>query len=180
MNPDERRSAVLNVIQKLKENGSWCGETHVQKTMFFFNHLAGERAYPYILYKHGPYSFDLHDELGLMQIYHLIGSNYVDPRYGPKLQISAPDDAVEEYLSHSSRFNRVVEFLGERLGPYGVGMLEQLATALYFTKEKPVSQDQRVQRIREEKPHISVDSAERAIEKVDEILEGFKASGEGV
>jgi hypothetical protein len=48
------------IIKELADAGSWCGETHIQKTAYVAKELLGVPiAASFILYKHGPYSFDL-------------------------------------------------------------------------------------------------------------------------
>ena len=51
-------SIVLYVMKALKANGSWCGETHVQKTVSPCQELFGLGSnFKFILYKHRPHSF---------------------------------------------------------------------------------------------------------------------------
>ena len=48
--------------------GSWCGETHIQKTSYVakcVEHVPFESEF--VLYKHGPYSFDLNAVLNRMR-----------------------------------------------------------------------------------------------------------------
>jgi uncharacterized protein YwgA len=56
-----RRAAILTrLIEQLRNGGSWCGETHVQKATFFLQELLNvPLSLDFILYKHGPFSFDL-------------------------------------------------------------------------------------------------------------------------
>ena len=55
---------ITRLIETLRERGSWCGETHVQKAAFFLQELMEvPTRFHFILYKHGPFSFDLRDEL---------------------------------------------------------------------------------------------------------------------
>jgi len=60
-----RRAALLTqLIERLRRRGSWCGETHVQKATLFLQDLTRiPMGFDFILYKHGPFSFDLRDEL---------------------------------------------------------------------------------------------------------------------
>ena len=60
-----RRAALLTrLIELLRKKGSWCGETHIQKSTFFVQNLMKvPLSFDFILYKHGPFSFDLRDEL---------------------------------------------------------------------------------------------------------------------
>src|SRR5690606_24019548 len=58
----------LELIARLKEVGSWCGETHVQKSMFLLSTvLDSDLGYEFIIYKHGPFSFDFRDDLIALQ-----------------------------------------------------------------------------------------------------------------
>lgn len=60
-----KRGAILvQLVRELRENGSWCGETHLQKGTYLLQELTKvPLGLEFILYKHGPFSFDLRDEL---------------------------------------------------------------------------------------------------------------------
>jgi len=63
---DRLRKAALQtrLIEQLRKEGSWCGETHVQKaTLFLQDLMRVPLELEFILYKHGPFSFDLRSEL---------------------------------------------------------------------------------------------------------------------
>src|SRR6266849_277587 len=92
MSAPNQTSIVLYVMKALKANGSWCGETHVQKTLFLCQELFGVPSnFKFILYKHGPYSFQLSEHLQ-----GLIADEFIHvrsrPPYGPSLELS--DDAI--------------------------------------------------------------------------------------
>ncbi len=64
----QRFTLLLHMIGRLIEKGSWFGETHIQKCIYFlqeYYHVPS--GYEYILYKHGPFSFELRDELTVMR-----------------------------------------------------------------------------------------------------------------
>ena len=64
----QRASVLLALNEQLRAAGSWAGETHMQKATYFLQHLMGvPLAFDFILYKHGPFSFDLRDELTAMR-----------------------------------------------------------------------------------------------------------------
>ena len=59
-----RASLLTRLIAGLREAGSWCGETHIQKAMFFLQELMHVPfEFKFILYRYGPFSFDLRYEL---------------------------------------------------------------------------------------------------------------------
>ena len=55
-----RRAAILTqLVGNLRREGSWCGETHVQKATFFLQELMEvPLGFNFVLNKHGPFSFD--------------------------------------------------------------------------------------------------------------------------
>ena len=83
---DRLRNAALltRLIEGLCGKGDWCGETHVQKTAFFVQELLGvPLEFQFILYKHGPFSFGLRDELTALRADGLLE---LEPRpYGAQL-----------------------------------------------------------------------------------------------
>ena len=67
-----------------------------------------------------------------------------------------------------------MEFVADKLAGYGVVTLERLATALFFTKQRPVEGDAERARQIQVKPHISEVLALDAVKTVNEILEDWK------
>jgi hypothetical protein len=60
MNRLQRAVVLLSLLERLKERGSWCGETHLQKSAYFLQDmLSAPLGFDFILYKHGPFAFDL-------------------------------------------------------------------------------------------------------------------------
>src|SRR4051794_26143774 len=80
----------------MSKRGSWCGETHVQKTTFLLQQLLSvDIGFEFVLYKHGPFSFDLRDALSEMVADNLLESVVRQPGYGPSL---VPTIDSREYL----------------------------------------------------------------------------------
>src|ERR1044072_9312259 len=64
----EREAVVAALDDKLFECGSWCGETHLQKSLYFLQELLDvPTGFEYTLYKYGPFSSPLRGELGAMR-----------------------------------------------------------------------------------------------------------------
>lgn len=170
-----QKAAILTeLMDQLKASGSWCGETHVQKATYFLQEVLGvETGFEYILYKHGPYSFDLAEELTSLRADFLMEFNHRSPGYGPTLV------ATETSKELRSRFPKTVsthtpkvKFIADTFGTKGVADLEKMATALWVTRELPeASENKRARRINELKPHVSVADALAAVKEFDEIAE---------
>ncbi len=81
-----QRAAILSTLaEELLEIGSWCGETHLQKATFFLQHmLKVPTEWDFVLYRYGPFSFELRDELTAMRADQLLELIPMQP-YGPRL-----------------------------------------------------------------------------------------------
>jgi hypothetical protein len=63
MNRLQRAALLTELADKLREQGSWCGETHLQKATYFLQTLRlVPTGYDFILSKFGPFAFDLAEE----------------------------------------------------------------------------------------------------------------------
>ncbi len=168
-----RRDVILiRLIEALRERGSWCGATHVQKAMFFLQEMAGaETGFEFIPYKHGPFGFDLQDELTAMRADELVALQVQNPEYGPSLVPAAAADSLKQRFPKTLRKHEpLIMFVAEKLGNRKVVELERLATALYVSQEVGVGMEAhaRAQRVHAMKPHISVDQALEAVRTVDD------------
>lgn len=165
----QRCTVILSLVEALLQKDSWCGETHIQKATYFLQELLRvPLGFDYILYKHGPFSFDLSDELMAMRADDMVQLKSRPP-YGPSIIPGPNSDRLKQLFPKTlQKYKEEVEFVAEEIGTYGVAELERLATALYVTlNDTAPSHDQikeRASRINKLKPHISVEDAHRSIE----------------
>jgi len=166
----KRYALLLALLKAMDERGSWCGETHVQKASYFLQEATNVPLdLDFILYKHGPYSFDLHEGLGDMRARLLIDIKQRAP-YGPSL-IPGPSaqvlaDGLSDYVA---AYSPAIDFVAEKLSGHGVVDLERLATALYVIRNYPGKAD-KAQVMNELKPHITKERAAEALGEVEGIL----------
>lgn len=168
----QRAALIVSLVENLKANGSWCGETHVQKASYFLQELTNvPLGYEFVLYKHGPYSFDLNDELTSMRADTLLRLVPQPYPYGPSLLPGLGNEQLKQrFVKTITRYTRNIEFVASKLGSMKVVELERIATALYVIKEESSSKvESRAQRIHELKPHVSLEDAVKAVRMVDLI-----------
>jgi len=171
----QEATIILTLADALRARGSWCGETHLQKSVYFVKELSNvPLEFDFILYKHGPFSFDLRDELTAMRADGLLNLHVQPYPYGASLiPTESSKKITAKYLRTVSNFQDRIEFVADRLGNKGVAQLEQLATALYVTKKEATatkSIGDRAKRLHELKPHVSMEDARVAVEDVDQII----------
>jgi hypothetical protein len=167
-----RAAVVSSLRDQLYDEGSWAGETHIQKAAFFLQVAAGvPLGYDFILYKHGPFSFDLRDDLSGFRADGLIELKPQAP-YGPRLVTTEQGRSLQERFPktlslYSPQIKQVASFLGSR----GVGELERLGTALLLVKTHAEWSDaQLATEICRLKPHVAKPSALLAVSEVRKFL----------
>lgn len=172
----QRDAVLLSLLEKMRAHGSWCGETHLQKATYFLQELMEvPLGFDFILYKHGPFSFDMRDEITAMRGDFLIKYKPQPYPYGPSLVQDTGSDQLKERFSRTiHKYSKKVDFVADTLGNKGVSELERLGTALYFTRRQNVDYEPLDLQIHKLKPHISPEEAQEALQEVSEILKMAK------
>ena len=168
-----RAALLTNLVQALRKNNSWAGETHIQKATYLLqNLLKVPFDYRFILYWHGPFSFDVRDELSAFQ-----GDNLfiLEPqgKYGPRYAPSELAEKIQKlYPRTLGKYSKQIEFITGKLQDSGVARLEKIATAYYVTEDlgqgSPVTPRQ--DNLAKLKPHIPPEEAKEAILEIDQMI----------
>ncbi len=166
-----RKSLILVMVKKLIERGSWCGETHIQKGIYFLQEFVNvPMNYDYILYKHGPFSFELRDELTSMRANGLLGQ-VPRPPYGSSFTLNDFSNSwINNYQLEASRYFKKIDEVVNILANKKVKQLERLATALYVKKKSTThDRENMVDEVTTLKPHITKDEAFEAFEMLEVV-----------
>lgn len=168
---------TLSLVQELRNHQSWCGETHLQKSMFFLETLGGGDPieFTFTLYKHGPYSFDFHEHLEELRVLGLLDLEYIPP-YGPRYTVTKRGEwVVENQKSQTVSQECAIRTTVSCLGLKKVKELEKLGAALLVWRDaRDASFEVRTKRLNAFKPHISLDEAVMATQEFDAILPRFQ------
>ena len=167
----QRDAILLSLMNEMRENGSWCGETHIQKSVYFLQELLQvPMGHDYILYKHGPYSFDLADAVTALRADSLLEYKSRRP-YGPSLiPTKTGQDFLNRYPKTLAKYADRLQFIAGKMGRMGVAELERQATALFVILNEKCKEDSRASKIIELKPHIQIDQAEKALESIEAMI----------
>jgi uncharacterized protein YwgA len=174
-----KKTALLTALaENLRKKGCWCGETHLQKATYFLQALEKVPVgFDFILYKHGPFSFELRDELTAMRADGLFDLNQQWP-YGPTLIPTPKSKLLRQQCSKTlQKYKRQLNFVSDQLGKQNVSELEKLATALYIRIEaSSKTETQRAKYLHSLKPHVSLDDSLEAVKTVDGIVKLAKSA----
>lgn len=173
-----RYAVILDLIKKLRSKGSWCGETHVQKAAFILQNLSKSKmGYKFVIYKHGPYSFDLKSELTAMKASEIIDVTFPQEGYGPSLKATKFGDRLYEVNKDDVvKYSRLNEFVANWFGSKDVRYLEKVATAYFITSKYPrEAVESRAKRLHSLKPHVDLHAAEEAVRIVDQKRQEAKS-----
>ena len=179
LTPREQHCLIAAMVERMRESDGWAGETHIQKGLYFWKTLCGAPfSYSFILYKHGPYSFDLHNDMGQMMADRILT---LEPRYpyGPSfLPGRSATSLAKRYEETLKRHRGSMEFIVTSVGNLDVRTLERYATALYVIKGHPGINDTELERmITKLKPHISSEQASEALRAVRILVDEANAEG---
>lgn len=178
MNRVERMVLVTSTLEQLRDRGSWGGETHVQKAVYFLQSLMGKDVgYEFVLYKHGPFSFELRDDLNEMVAMKLLEVEPQSP-YGPKLRETQAAKTLEsKFPAVVDGCSSAVSFVADRLGQLDASELERVATAqLLLSEHQTESDDWVAEELTRVKPHVSKFDANLAVEKVRQFQKDLQAA----
>jgi len=165
---------VSRLVEELRSRDSWCGETHVQKATYFLQELLRvPLSFEFVLYKHGPFSFDLRDELTSLRADAILRLELYRP-YGPRIASTDQAKYIQRVSSKTAaKYEGCIDFVAKWLGQKDVVELERLGTALYVLRNagEGAGIDRRASEFTRLKPHIGRKEAVEAIEAVDEFVE---------
>ena len=174
------QAIVADLVDRMVKHGGWCGETHIQKSIYFLKALTGVPIdYEFIIYKHGPYSFDLHDELVGMKANGFLKTEPQGP-YGPSFQLGDFGRSItSQFPKTLKQYDNQIEFVAEEFSNKGVAELERLATALFVGSETSETQtvEERAHQVNQLKPHIPLEVASITITQIDKILDEARQKG---
>lgn len=176
MNRLQQIALLTELIEKLREKGSWCGETHIQKSVYFLESLFKEPilGFEFVLYRHGPFSFDLRDELTAMRGEGFLKLEFQEPPYGPRINVTDNASQFKKlYPKTRGKYKERLDFIIDELGDKKVNDLEKLSTALFVTQQNGINspENENAKEIHDLKPHISVPDALDAIQRIKIIWE---------
>ena len=177
----QRQSMIADLITKLHAEGKWCGEVHVQKTAYMAQELYhADLGFEFVLYLHGPYSFDLHGEIVAMRAHKFLDTEIRPASFEPTLVLTKRGEYLRDHFQElNGRFAEQVSRAAAHFGNRTVAQLEHLTTAHYVTYENGMEgkgvQD-RAQRVHELKSHISVAEAMAAVKSIDATIQELSAN----
>lgn len=145
------------IVERLNSMGSWCGETHIQKSAYIAKiveqvPLESE----FILYKHGPYSFDLSATLLDMRAQNIVVAT-PQGGYGSSYSLNNGLWSAITRASGGSydRYMESINFVCSQFAKRKVSELERVATAVFVrVNYSNLSPDEMRSKLMELKPHI--------------------------
>lgn len=170
----KKAAIITRLIDRLRERGSWCGETHIQKAVLLLQEmLQVPTECGYVLYRHGPFSFDLRDELTALRGNGILKLEPQYPPYGPKINVTERAGYLQGLFAKTlAEYEPRIAFIADRLEAKGVTELERLATAYWVKKENPgAPAAERSIAVTKLKPHIDLAKAEAAVTAIDRMVE---------
>ena len=176
----EKDAVLLKLTERLRGHGSWCGETHMQKATYLLQDMLHvPMGFDFILYKHGPFSFELKDEITEMRADTLLTWQEQPAPYGESLLVAPLGrQMLESHKSDITLYEKQIEYVAKIINNQGVKDLERLATAFYVRNTcGKISLEEQVNQLRQFKPHITEEEARQAVQEIDKIVQDVNKMG---
>lgn len=138
----KQAALITKLLDHLREKGYGHTEAHIQIFVFFAQELMGiPFGFDFILYKGGPFSFDLRDELTSSVADGLI--RFVpNPVYRPSF---IPTELAKKLQNnYSNLFEDKIAYITDKFGPKGIADLKRLATALFIAKREGADKSEQI------------------------------------
>ena len=170
-----QRAAVLTrLMEKLRQHDSPCGETQMQQAAFLLQKLANVPLdLQFVLYRYGPYCFELRDELTALRADGLVR---LAPM-GHKTHGFVPTDQSAYiqnlYRPTLRRYEDHLMFVAAALGDRGPAALERLNMAVHASQRPETGEtvEEKIAWMRRLKPHIPIDLAGAAFNEAQRLAE---------
>lgn len=175
MNEQNRRTLVCLILDALKVEDSWCGETHIQKAAYLAKAMFGIplEEYDFVLYRYGPYSSELTWDLVLMRNLDMVAITPKYP-YGASYATKEKEDISSDL---SKKYGEKINFIAKKFGSNGVGYLEKLCTAHWIVASEKYcnkTPEEQAKYLSEIKTHILLEAANQSIQNAKEMIEEAK------
>ena len=168
----KKATLISEMLNRMIDKGSWAGETHLQKCLFFLQEMREvPTGYVFQLYKYGPFSFDLRDEIVQLRGVGMISLFSRKYPYGSSLKVSELGQSLRKHFPKTlEKYTDDLDFVTKHFGDLNATELGKLATAYYFILQKENSSDEEIaKKINDVKSYISIPEGMEAAKKVREI-----------
>lgn len=154
-----RAAWALHAIDQLNQQKSWTGRVHIHKLLYLTKELLkSEVPFQFDLYRFGPYSFDLDEEIRELTTFGLASGSLISEGYGPSYRVAEKFKSIlEQPEGELPEDNlRDLEKVARAIGASSSGDLELLATCLWVEHQESISgADDVIARVKQIKPRYS-------------------------
>ena len=172
MNRLQKAALIVEMLDRMIQEGSWAGETHLQKCVFFLQNMRNVPiGYEFQLYRYGPFSFDLRDDLVQLQAESMVELLPRSPSYGSSLAPSTTSLLLRKHYPRTlKRYQDEISFVADHFGSLNASDLGRLATAYYFyLKDCNSSNEEIGKMVNNVKSYISVPEGADAAKQIRSI-----------
>ena len=170
----ERAVLITELLDRMRDNGSWATAVHLQKGLYFLQEMRGvQLGYEFVVYRHGPFSFELKDELERLRGEGILKWIFrSSPQYSPSLASTPFSKELRgELPNFMAKYDDSLTFVAENIGPMKSKQLERVSTAFYFLTKGVEGDDEVTRMVCDAKPHIPHDEELEAVRYIRKIAE---------
>ena len=169
----QKAALIVEMLDKMIKKGSWAGETHLQKCLFLLQNMSNVPiGYEFRLYKYGPFSFDLRDDLVQLQAEGVLNLSPRSSSYGSSLEPSRPSLLLlhKHFPNTLKKYQHEICFVADQFGDMNARDLERYATVYhFFLKDSNSSNEEIGEMVNGVKPYITISEGAKTARHIRDI-----------
>jgi hypothetical protein len=178
MTEQQRQALLLELLDRLNQQGYWAGPRYLQKAVYFLQHLLEvPTGLDFVMYMFAPFSFDLEDAVSALRAYYLVELRIRRDFFGAILWPTEQSKAYREHFSVTLKtYENQLAYVCRLIDKKGISELERVTTALFFTLRmgQEASVEARVKEIKDLHHHVRPEDALAAVREADRLLAEVK------
>lgn len=123
---------LLKTVSLCNDNNVSCSDIRIQKILYLVN-IKKKLTYNFVMYKNGPHSFELQDDIAKLKAYMIIKETYKSNLVGLSIY---NEDIIKGFINSTLEKNLSdeLEIIFNMVKELSVKQLEELTTNIYFEK----------------------------------------------
>ena len=173
MNRLHKAVLITELLDRMRANGSWATAIHLQKGLYFLQEMRRvPLGYDFVVYRYGPFSFELKDELEQLRGEGILERFFHSPQYLSGLASTGFSKELRNELpKFLARHDDPLTFVAENIGPMKSRQLEQVSTAFYFLTRGVEGDEEVAREVCKVKTHIPPDEALESARHIRKVAE---------
>ena len=173
----QNAAVIVELIQRMHEQGSRCAAGHVHAAVYVLQEMAGvDLGLHWIIYKGFVHSFELKDDLASYKNDGILSSKFLDAQYAPSLLVNIERLALlwGRCPKALALYDKEMTFVAEEIGSCDTKELHDQGIALWASKCQPAELSVRIAELERVRFWLPEEEVMRAATDAHDLVENWQ------